>query len=138
MLVFLKLLFPSWRFFDDYSQKNLVEYQFYVKNSNALDINSQWTELWPQKRQFKLFLNTNANLYHAFHNLIDQTILELTHTIPESSFTLKLLHRAVEWELKNKFQKHSTFYFQWRIMNYQFADNNSQIIYLSPEQEVCT
>lgn len=98
-----RVLFPSWRFFEDVGPVSRLYYRYQLSNGKLSD----WMETpkFPQKKWHNLFFNPEGNLFLASHSLIDQAISDVNERSPndKSDFSetvsYRLLRNLVEVDM---------------------------------------
>ena len=123
MLSLVKILIPSWRFFDDTGPIP----KLYVRVQQGGQLENSWLPaLTPPKRHwYSLFINPEGNFYHAVCNALEHL---LQH--PENKDANRIIHRYVRHHLIHERGLQ-------RIGTYQFKVTvDEQISLLSSEESL--
>jgi hypothetical protein len=113
----LRLLIPSWRFFDRLEQVPKLHYRTRAEGNVASD----WKLLYLQDKRtpISLLYNPTGNLNLAFHGLIDRAVSDINSSADlrdfSSSVSYLLVERMVRYLLLKDKPAAAADYFQFKI-----------------------
>lgn len=139
---FLRILFPSWRFFESLTPIPKVYYRVKEDSPNY----GQWTPLIKpevKRRWFNLFHNPSENLYLTYQVQIEQLLNDLSvlseqdQTPPEKLVTYRIVKAYIESQIL-RLSPHPIQSYQFKIGVLEFTPANAEApqwseIIISPE-----
>lgn len=118
-LMLFRVLFPSWRFYDDVNYVPFLYYRFGHDEKNF----GEWKLVLPKLKRniFNILINPEANLTHAYNTLIQQLEQDKEEVSEENkndfvkSVSYNLIKNLVQKQIFFSHQLKSKFYFQFKI-----------------------
>lgn len=132
---FLKILIPSWRFFDQPGTRFILEIR--VKASAKAPW-GEWEKAFltiPSRKWFHLFLNPSGNLYLARVSAVDRLALEAQetkaaeHELLEKSASYQIVKSLATQSLER--EKH--FFYQFGVRGINPGEVLGEFVLISPE-----
>lgn len=114
--IFLRALFPSWKFFDQFEWFPVLYYRVAFNENDFSDWNTCLKK--PQRTLVSIFFNPNGNLYHASNSAVERLALEASQPNAasiENSVSYRIISNLVRSKIRLESGFRQSFSFQFKI-----------------------
>lgn len=118
----LRLLFPSWAFFDAVHEIPCLE----IRRRTAHDADAMWEPalVAPPRRWYSILWNARGNAHLAMQGIVDRFAVELEHG-QDDEITRALVHGLARRAAAQRVSDADTTSWEWRVVAVQGAAHDA-------------